>query len=118
MANSAAPTVRGHFEKRNPDVLATYKALLAAVRRLGPFHEDPKKTSIHLVRETAFAGIATRRDALILTLKSDVDITSKRVIKRERTSAKRWHLELRLESPKDVDGEVAGWLRSAYALSG
>jgi hypothetical protein len=38
-----------------------------------------------LVRQTAFAGIATRRSSLVLTLKSASDIRSPRVEKREQT---------------------------------
>ncbi|HEX5009325.1 MAG TPA: DUF5655 domain-containing protein [Planctomycetota bacterium] len=112
------PTVAQHFEGRAPAVKATYDAVLAAARKLGPFEEDPKKTSIHLNRKTAFAGVATRKDALILTVKSDKDFTGPRVVKREQTSASRWHVELRLESPKDVDAKLRGWLAAAYAISG
>jgi hypothetical protein len=114
----AAPTVAQHFTNRAPSVKSTYAAILAAARKLGPFEEDPKKTSIHLNRKTAFAGIATRKDALILTLKSDKDLTGPRVVRREQTSASRWHLELRLESPKDVDKRLQEWLARAYELSG
>jgi hypothetical protein len=35
----------------------------------------------------------------------------------ERVSANRFHNEMLLESPKDVDAEVIGWLKAAYALS-
>ena len=114
----SSPTVAQHFENRDPSVKATYAAILEAAKKLGPFQEDPKKTSIHLNRKSAFAGIATRRDALILTLKSDKDLTGPRVGKREQVSANRWHVEVRLESPDQVDKRIEGWLAAAYALSG
>jgi hypothetical protein len=41
--------------------------------------EEPKKTSIHLVNKTAFAGIATRKEVLILTLKAANAVKSPRV---------------------------------------
>ena len=72
-------TVESHFDGKDPAVRATYLRLLEAARTLGPVAEDPKKTSIHLVRDTAFAGVATRRSSLILTLKSAKDIRSRRV---------------------------------------
>ena len=59
-----------------PAQRAIYKQLLAAASTIGPFTEDPKKTSIHLTRRSAFAGIATRKDALQLTIKSATDISS------------------------------------------
>jgi hypothetical protein len=39
-------------------------------------------------------------------------------MKREQVSAHRWHLDVRLESPRDVDRELLGWLRKAYDLAG
>lgn len=110
--------VKSHFAKSDPAVLATYQRLLEAARTLGPVAEDAKKTSIHLVRHTAFAGVATRRSSLILTLKSAQDIRSPRIEKREQTSAHRWHLDIRLEKPADVDRQLTTWLNTAYELAG
>ena len=111
-------TVKEHFTDRAPSVKATYQAILKATRKLGPVKEEAKKTSIHLVRKSAFAGIATRKSALILTVKSDSDVTSKRISKRERVSANRWYLEVKLESPETVDTELIKWLSKAYELAG
>ena len=111
-------SVGGHFAKSDPEVLRTYRRLLMAARAIGPVAEEPKKTSIHLVARTAFAGIATRRSSLILTLKSAKDIRSARIEKREQASAHRWHLEIRLTKPSDVDRQLTSWLSAAYALAG
>lgn len=116
-AKTARHRVEDHFERREPVVGAIYRTLLAAARKLGPVVEDPKKTSIHLVRSTVFAGVGTRRSALILTLKADEDYPSPRIVKRERASARRWYLYVRLETPSQVDGEIRRWLRRAYELS-
>jgi hypothetical protein len=110
-------TIDQHFANCGPQVRATYNAILQASGKFGVVTEDPKQTSIHLVRKSAFAGIATRKGALILTIKSDEDITSSRIIKRLQASARRWYLETRLEKPKDVDREVRGWLKRSYELS-
>jgi Domain of unknown function (DUF5655) len=110
--------VASHFAKSGPEVLATYQQLLMAARALGPVVEEPKQTSIHLVRHTAFAGVATRRASLILTLKSAKDIRSPRVAKREQTSANRWHVEIRLKTPTDVDRQLTTWLTAAYEMAG
>lgn len=111
-------TVEQHFVGRDPVVRAIYQKILTAARANGPFVEDPKKTSIHLARKTAFVGVATRNNALLLTVKSDRDIRSPRIEKREHTSANRWHLVVRLEDPRDVDPEIKGWLKNAFALAG
>lgn len=110
-------TVGSHFEGKAPDVQKTYDALLKALRQFGPIVEEPKKTSIHLVNTTALAGVATRKDYIILTIKSDHKLTSSRIHKTEQVSAKRFHCELKLASPADVNSELIGWLKDAYALS-
>jgi hypothetical protein len=115
---SSKPTVQQHFDNREPEVKTIYDAILKAAAKFGPFHEDPKKTSIHLVRKTAFAGIATRKSALILTLKAAADEKSKRVARREQVSANRWHVEIKLAKKSDVDKELTGWLKNAYELAG
>jgi hypothetical protein len=110
--------VDAHFAKSVPDVLATYQRLLEATRAFGPVVEESKKTSIHLLSRTAFAGVTTRRTSLILTLKSTTDIRSPRVQKREQTSAHRWHIDIPLMKPADVDRQLTTWLRAAYNLAG
>jgi len=109
--------VAAHFTGRDPIVRDIYDRLVGAAGRFGPVMEDPKKTSIHLVRKTAFAGVVTRRAALVLTLKSATDIRSPRVTKRQHTSAGRWHLEVRLTDPRQVDKQIATWLERAIRIS-
>ena len=116
--NANGHSVGAHFENRDPSVSETYNAILRTARKLGQVKEDPKKTSIHLVRRTAFAGIATRKTGLILTLKSDSDVANMRIARREQASAHRWHLEIKLDSPEQVDKEIVAWLRKAYELAG
>jgi predicted DNA-binding protein (MmcQ/YjbR family) len=111
------PTVDAHFSGRLPRVPQIYRRIVDASCALGPVEEDPKKTSIHLNRRVAFAGVQTRKDALILTLKSDRDMKHSRVHKTEQTSANRWHFEVRLNDPAEVDEQLLQWLRSSYELA-
>jgi len=106
-----------HFAKSESDVRATYTAILKAARALGPVEEQAKKTSIHLVRKSAFAGVAAQKQALVLTLKAERPIGSQRVRRSEQASANRWHVEVRLTAPKEVDAELKRWLAEAYALA-
>ena len=110
-------TVNAHFENRDAVVRQIYDRLLKSARMFGPVVEDPKKTSIHLVNRTAFAGVATRKSAIVLTIKADSDISSPRIHRSEQASARRFHHEIKLTSPGDVDAELIGWLKHAYALS-
>ena len=110
-------TVDQHFSGRADHVRRIYDTIVDASSTLGPVEQDPKKTSIHLNRRVAFAGVQTRKDALILTLKSDRDIKHRRVHKTEQTSANRWHFEVKLNDPAEVDEQVLQWLRSSYELA-
>ena len=103
----------------SPELLLSspYLRALETARVFGPVVEEPKKTSIHLLSHTAFAGVATRRTSLVLTLKSLTDIRSPRVQKREQTSAHRWHIDIPLTKPADVDTQLTTWLRAAYQLA-
>ena len=83
---------------------------------LGPYREEPKETSIHLARTTDFAGIHPQKRALLLNLRTQRPIDSTRVIKCEQVSKDRYHNEIRLTSPNEVDAELNGWLREAYKL--
>ena len=118
MLSSNTHSVNEHFENRAPSVRTTYQAILKASTGLGPVAEEAKKTSIHLVRKTAFSGVATRKTALILTLKSASEIKSKRIAKRAQTSANPWRLEVRLEAPEEIDAAILKWLSNANDVAG
>ncbi len=110
-------TINSHFVGKDPVVRAIYDRLLNTIKRFGPIVEEPKKTSIHIVNRTALAGVATRKGHLVLTIKSDRKLASPRIHKSEQTSASRFHHEVKLTSPADIDEELAGWLNAAYSLS-
>ena len=105
------------FAKSEPAVEKTYAAILKAVSRFGDVRAEEKKTSIHLCAKTGFAGVHPRKSAVLLNIRSAMPIKSKRIRKVERVSANRFHNEMLLASPKEVDAEIIGWLKEAYALS-
>jgi hypothetical protein len=110
-------SVNHHFVNKDPSVRALYDELLSILQTFGPVTEDPKKTSIHLNRKSALAGVETRKDGLLLNIKSDHQIKSPRIEKSEQISAKRFHHKVRISSPKDLDEELKSWLKGAYVLS-
>ena len=112
-----AYSVKDHFSNKDPSVRALYDQLLSILQAFGPVTEDPKKTSIHLNRKSALAGVETRKDSLLLNIKSDHQIRSPRIEKAEQISTKRFHHRLRIASPRDLDEELKAWLKEAYLLS-
>lgn len=111
-------SVDSHFEGKSSSVRDIYDTVVAVSREFGPVTEEPKKTSIHLNRKAAFAGVQTRREYLILTVKSAVDVDDPRIARREQTSRNRWHHEIKLHDASDVDGQLIDWLRVSYEMSG
>ena len=107
-----------HFENKDPVVKAIYDRILSDARTFGTVTEEPKKTSIHLVNKSAFAGVMTRRNALILNIKSAAPIRDARIKKSEQLSASRFHQEVKLTSADEVDSTLVGWLKDAYSISG
>lgn len=110
-------SVSQHFENKDPAVKTLYDRILKESRKFGAVIEEPKKTSIHLVNKSAFAGVVTRKNALILNIKSSAPIKHARITKSEQLSASRFHQEVKLTSPDDVDALLIGWLKDAYDIS-
>lgn len=104
------------FTGKDDIVRSTYDRLLEVLHTLGPFEEEPKKTSLHLVHTVGFAGVHPRKSYLLLNLRTEHPIESPRITKTEQVSKNRFHNEMKLASPNDVDEELLGWLKEAYAL--
>ena len=105
------------FSGKDATVRATYERLLEVLRTFGPFQEEPKKTSVHLVRITGFAGVHPRKSFLYLNLRLDRPLQGQRIAKSEQVSKNRYHNEVKVASPDEVDAELVDWLKDAYALA-
>lgn len=114
---AATYSVSDHFVNKELAVRGLYDQLISILRTFGPLEEDPKKTSIHLNRKSALAGVEVRKNYLLLSIKSNHQIKSPRVEKAEQISAKRFHHRVRISSPNDFDNELKTWLQEAYLLS-
>ena len=109
--------ISDHFEEKDSTVLAIYQRLLVETRHFGPVIEQPKKTSIHLVNKSAFAGVVARKSSLLLNIKSAAPIRDARIVHFEQVSSNRFHQEVKLTSPEEIDSSLLGWLKSAYEMS-
>lgn len=105
------------FVGKDASVRAIYDRLIDALQDIGPFQAEPKKTSIHLVRASGFAGVHPRKSFLYLNIRLDRALQGERIAKSEQVSKNRYHNEVKLTSPDDVDGELVGWLKEAYNLA-
>ena len=99
-----------------PEALTLYRALLAALRQVGPFQEEAKKTSVHLTNKSAFLGVHFRRNYLILTVKSASPIDSPRIVKVEQVSKNRWHCDVKFAAAAEIDDVLIAWISAAHLL--
>lgn len=111
-------SIYDHFADKEPIARTLYDKLLETLNGFGPIIEEPKKTSIHLVRKSALAGVETRKFYLLLNIKSDHKIDNPRFVKDEQVSANRFHHKVKIETLDDIDAELEGWLNEAYLISG
>ena len=102
---------------KSPASQSTYAKVVAEISKFGPFEVEEKKTSLHLSRGRAFAGVHPRVTGIILNLVLDAPLKSARVHKSEQVSAKRHHVEFKLTDPNEVDAQLVGWMKKAYALT-
>jgi len=100
----------------SPIARALYEELLHALAPLGASEAEVKKTSIHLVRSPAFAGVHPRKQHLLVTNKAAAPISSGRIVKTEQVSKNRWHLDVKVAVVGDIDAELLRWLREAYEI--
>ena len=101
----------------DPAAHKIYEAILAATADFGDVTTEEKSTSVHLVRQSAFAGVYPRKGAVLLNIRTDAAIQSPRVRKLEQVSAGRYRNEMLIADPSGVDAEVIAWLKYAYDLS-
>ena len=114
--SKATPSVATLFEGKMPVTQAIYDRLITELQRFGAFKIEAKKTSIHLVRKTGFAGVHPQKAAIHLNLRLSNPIEHARITKTEQVSKNRWHLNVKLNTPEDVNAELLNWLKDAYEL--
>ena len=105
------------FVGKDAIVPIIYGRLIEVLHTLGPFQEEPKKTSIHLVRTSGFAGIHPRKSFMYLNLRMDRPLQGERVAISEQVSKSRYHNEIKLATTDEVNDELIEWLKEAYALA-
>jgi hypothetical protein len=95
----------------------TYDAVVAAARKLGADVEVMARTSqVTLSRATSFAVVrAATRTRVDLALKLHGEPGTERLVKAAKAAKSDPSHVVGLTSPKDVDKELVGWMRQAYA---
>jgi hypothetical protein len=104
------------FEGKQPSVRATFDRLLEEARKLGPLSVLPEQTRIALHVRMSFAAVVPRRRWLDGHVVLDHRLENPRFRRIEVYSPRNVLHAFRLESPEEVDAEVAAWLAAAYRV--
>src|SRR4051812_2809998 len=107
---STAESINQLFEGREAQVRATYDRLISALKNFGAVREAPKQTSIHLEKNSGFAGVHPRKGYFNLEFRTDYKIDDPRIVKQQQLSARRYEHTVKLERESDVDEQLLKWL--------
>ena len=105
-----------HFVGRDPEVVATFQALLEAAEKSGPVKVLPEKTRIAFQVRMSFAAFSLRRhwvDGHVVLARR---LESPRFRRIDVISPRNQVHMFRLHEPSEVDDEMEGWLHEAYSV--
>jgi len=105
------------FEGKTPELRATLDCLIEQLQQFGEVRVAPKQTSIHLEKNSGFAGVHPRKAYFNLEFRTDYKIDDPRITRIQQLSARRFEHTVKLEKVSDVDEQLLKWLRDAYELS-
>lgn len=118
MTESTDQAIERVFARSEPEVRALARTLIERALALPGASVDPKGTCLHLNHRVAFAGLHPRKAALFLNLRTAAPIESPRIRRTEQASANRYHNEMLVAAPGEIDDELMGWIAGAHALAG
>ena len=100
---------------KHPETARAFSELMAFVDTLTSCTIEEKKTCLHVVAgKAAFLGVHPRKNGLRLTVVLSRPIDSPRIVKCEKASAKRYHVDLNILASEGIDNEVRSWITEAY----
>lgn len=119
------PATPEAFLAGHPVALATWDAVRSAVDACGPYAVRVTRSQVALRRRRGFAylwlpGRWLRRPGadVVLSIALDREIPSPRFKQVAHPAPATWMHHLEVRDAVEVDGEVVGWLRDAYARAG
>jgi len=101
----------------NEPASSIYKALLKRLKSIGRFEIEPKATSLHVVHQRGFLGVHYRKDGLLLNIVLDRALETARLKASEQVSRNRYHNEVLVATPREIDSELVRWVKEAHRLA-
>ena len=116
-ASSPAQVLDALYTGPRAALRPVHDKVLLEMRKFGDFEEAPKKTYVSYRRKRQFAMIGPATNTRV-----EVGLNMKGVKATERLqelpAGQMCNYKVRLTSPQDVDGELLGWIRTAFEAAG
>ena len=110
MARTARERIDG-----DPISSGVFAALIDKISDLDRCELQENASSFHVAHGRAFLGIHPRRGGILVNIVLTRELESARIHRAERVSANRWHNEVILKDPSEIDAELLTWIREGYA---
>ena len=112
----ARHTLGSHFKNKSPQIRVLYRAVLDAIKEIGPVRVLPEKTRIAFQVRMSFAQLTPRQrwiDGHVILARRLDNPRFRKV----QTFSPRNHMHVfRLTTIEQVDHEFRGWLAEAYQV--
>lgn len=103
------------FAQSEPHVRRIFHKLATLAEKCGPVRIYPQKTRVVFQVRTRFANGTPRKTAFIAGFMMPLDVESSRFVDVLDGFSKHYKMSwVKLESEKEVDAEIARWMRRAY----
>ena len=102
------------FANKNDNVKEIYHAIIDMLNSIGEYKIEVKKTSIHVVKKSAFLGINPKKKWMDINIVTTHPIENEKITKVEQVSKNRFHNNLRIMDKSELDSEVISMLKDAY----
>lgn len=112
MARTARERIQG-----DPIGQRLFDDVVGFAATLGSIEVQEKASSFHIAHGRAFLGIHPRRGGIVVNVVLEHRLDDPRVLRAEQVSARRWHNEVLLTNPDQVDDLLRSWIGEAFALT-
>lgn len=108
-------SLKALFARSEPQVWRVYQQYVKLVRSIGPITVVPQKSRFVFMTRIRFAGGMPRKSYLDAHFLYPGPLRSPRITSSEKFPSCYVH-RVHLRTPRDLDAQLRGWLRTAYSV--
>jgi|WetSurMetagenome_2_1015567.scaffolds.fasta_scaffold176827_2 hypothetical protein len=109
--------VAHHFSRKDPVIRAIYDKIIGALNPCGPVNISFVKNAIIVSAKSTFLAVKPRRTYVDIEFLLNGEILDFPIHKTFRVSKNKVAHFVKIGSPDEVEGAVAGWLQQAYRIN-